>query len=77
MAAVVGAVPWLLAYLLVGFVLHFVGSQCLRLPPAASSWWELAAVTLWPLTIIAVLALRIAVVHRWLRRRAGRRGWSI
>lgn len=47
---------WLLAYLLVGFVISWVGSNVLSAKPNPAGWaWELAAVLLWPVTILIVI----------------------
>lgn len=44
---------WILAYLLTGFVIHFVGAQVLKIKPNDSTAWETAAVILWPITVCA------------------------
>jgi len=46
---------WFLGYLLVGFVLHFAGTQWLRIPPHESWRIELGAVAFWPLTIFVAI----------------------
>jgi len=53
----------LLGYLLVGFVVSWVGSNVFR-HTSDNSWpWELASVLLWPLTIV------LAVVSAYKRHR--------
>lgn len=39
---------WLLAYLLVGFVLHFIGGAIYRAPHNNDWRWELATIFFWP-----------------------------
>lgn len=45
----------LLTYLLIGFVIHWVGAQVFKAPPNPSWLWELTATVLWPLTLLAVI----------------------
>lgn len=46
---------WILGYLLIGFVIHFAGTQWLRVPPHESWQIELSATLLWPLTILMAI----------------------
>ena len=46
---------WLLAYLLVGFVLHFIGGAILGAHQHSDWRWELAGILLWPLTAVVAM----------------------
>lgn len=59
----------ILGYLLVGFVLHWIGAQVFKIPPNKSTTWELAAAILWPLTLLALLCIKIRSIDRFLRQR--------
>lgn len=49
---------WLLAYLLFGFAVSWFGTNVYKKTSDAGWQWELAAVVLWPLTILVVIAYR-------------------
>jgi len=49
---------WFLAYLLAGFVIEWIGTQFLKVPPALSWRLELAAIICWPVTIIVAIAAK-------------------
>lgn len=58
---------WLLAYLLFGFVVSWIGTNVYK-KTSDNGWrWELAAVILWPITVLVVIA-----IGPW--RRGGRVG---
>lgn len=44
----------ILGYLLVGFVLHWIGAQVWKVTANESTAWELAATVLWPITVLVV-----------------------
>jgi hypothetical protein len=46
---------WLLAYLLFGFVVSWIGSNIMHIKPNESWRWELAATVLWPFTVLCAV----------------------
>jgi hypothetical protein len=58
------AMIWLLAYLLLGFIGHFIGVHILRIPPNDSWRWELAVVLFWPIPI----AVAVCRHPKWKRQ---------
>ncbi len=51
---------WLFGYLLVGFFMHFLGTSVWKFANPVEWYWELAAITLWPLAVCLVVCKRIA-----------------